>query len=313
MKTQCLFLLYFFAIHGTVAFSEICNPMFEKCWLKTGSSSSPAYPSKSTQFKINPSAVPVEKGFGIETILFSAGADFSLVKGLGRVGAAISPTANQETFFGPPGFELPEDYLARMREEEKYQNQVMSLASAFSVYSNKSKGLKRFQLNLGIMGKYNRLTHGITPGGGLSVIGGPFTAGFSMSQDQSQIKLIEGALQETHVLKYQTQTFSGGIFLNSVALDYSHQKLIFEDDEEINITLITGSIILRKWILTLANRKEESDRLAYDFKTRELKTEMIKYETFGGVQFSATKVLMLGIFHNYYLMRELSAGITLFF
>jgi hypothetical protein len=76
--------------------------------------SSPAYPSKSSSISLNPSSVPVEKGLGIEMIEYGRGAEFSLIRGTGRIGAAISPSNNEQTFFGPPSFELDLDYFNRM-------------------------------------------------------------------------------------------------------------------------------------------------------------------------------------------------------
>ncbi len=131
--------------------AKLCNPFEEKCWLKSNSSSSPAYPSKNSQIRINPSAVPVEKGFGVEAIVFQGGADLALVKGLGRVGAAVSPSNGEETFFGPPGPESDQDYLLRMQDKNKYNSQKVALATAFSVYSNKRSGLKRLNLSLGVI------------------------------------------------------------------------------------------------------------------------------------------------------------------
>ncbi|NJM10031.1 MAG: hypothetical protein HC883_03855 [Bdellovibrionaceae bacterium] len=76
---------------------------------------------------------------------------------------------------------------------------------------------------------------------------------------------------------------------------------------------MTGSLMLNRWMMTVSSRRENSERDVYDFKTKALVEEDVKFETFGGVQFAPTKVLLVGIFHNYYLLREVSLGMTLFF
>ena len=299
-------LLFYLAI-SIPAEAKLCNPLEEKCWLKSNGSSSPAYPSKNSQVRINPSAVPVEKGFGIESILFQGGADLAVVKGLGRVGAAVSPSNGEETFFGPPGPEFADDYLGRMQTKKKYNSQKLALATGFSVYSNKKSGLKRLQLSLGVIGKYNRYTKTLSPGAGVSLVGGPFTLGYAVTKD-------EFFIDDNTKLKYQTATASAGIFLSSLALDYSVMKINSEDGSEpTTVNLLTGSLLLKRWILSLAGRQEESSRGAYDFENKTLVYDRFKHETFAGVQFALTPTLMIGCFHNYYLLRELSAGLTLFF
>lgn len=310
MYTRALALIFtyiFLSIFSWSASAKLCNPFEEKCWLKSNSSASPAYPSKNSQIRINPSAVPVEKGFGVEAIAFQGGVDFALIKGLGRVGAAVSPSNGEETFFGPPALVSDADYLLRMQEKKKYNSQKIALATAFSVYSNKRDGLKRLNLSLGIIGKYNQLTKGISPGAGVSLVGGPFTLGYSIAQD-------EHYLDENTKQRYRTDTASVGIFLSSVAIDYSVLKLHYDQETApITVTLLTGSLLLKRWILSIAGRQEQSPRGAYDFQRKTLVSEEFKHETFASVQYAITPTVLVGVFHNYYLLREFSAGLTLFF
>lgn len=304
MYIRGLALIFLFSLN---AHAKLCNPFEEKCWLKSNSSSSPAYPSKSSQIRINPSAVPVEKGLGLETIVFQGGADFAVVKGLGRVGAAVSPSNGEETFFGPPGPEGDADYLKRMQDKKRYNSQKVALATAFSVYSNKRDGLKRLNFSLGVIGKYNRLTKGFSPGAGISLVGGPFTLGYSVTQDQFYI-------DENTTQKYHTDALSAGIYLSSLAIDYSVLRIHYADEQEpTTVRLLTGSLLLKRWILSLAVREELSPRSAYDFRYETLIDEKLKHETFVAVQYAITPTVLVGVFHNYYLLRELSAGLTLFF
>lgn len=290
-----------------------CNPGEDHCWrwAKRGSSSQ-AYPSKSSSIKINPSAVPVEKGFGAETIFYKGQLDFALVKGLGRVGAAISPSNGEETFFGPPGFEISADYLKRRLDKEKYPSQKLTLATAFTLLENKRKGLQRIQFNLGVLGKYNKATGHVLPGGGVSATIGPVTLGYAAGKDEYLVDYTSYGLDEKETFNYSTETYSAGIYLTSVALDYSILNVYADQMDKMTISLLTGSLIFSKWILTASERSEVSDRAYFDNSTQTLVTQKQKYEYFGGIQFSPTEHIMLSCFYNYYLLREVSVGLTLF-
>lgn len=304
----------FFCAQGR---AELCNPGNEFCRYTGGggggSSSAPrgGNPSSGGRTRINPSAVPIEKGLGIETIMFKNEYDFSLVKGLGRVGAAISPSNSEETFFGPPGFELPEDYLVRKQKYEKFDSSKITLATAFGLYGNKKSGLKRFDLNLGVLGKYNSVTHAVTPGGGLSGVAGPFTFGYAVYSDETRLDYTRYGLTTKPIVRYLVETASAGMFLNYLVLDYSVLRLI--TTEVATVTVMTATLLLRKSVITVSSRTELSSRSAYNYATRSLETKKKKFETFLGAQFGVGKYLMLGAFYNYYTLHELSLGATIFF
>jgi hypothetical protein len=271
-------------------------------------------PSTGAQIKINPSAVPTDQGFGIEGILFKDQVDLALVRGTGRVGAAISPSNSEETFFGPPGFENPEDQYQRKYESEKYPNQKYTLAVAGNVFDNKKSGLNTINLKLGAMVKYNKLTKGFRGGAGLNGVLGPITFGASAYNDQTELNdYVLGEELKTQI-NYKVQTYNVGLFLNSVVLDYSHLRLTETDDSNpAEISLITISLLINKFILIASKRTEDSSRLNYNYDTKLLETQQLKTDYFGGMQFRVNKTLMLGAFYNYYLLRELSFSATLFF
>jgi hypothetical protein len=292
--------------------AELCDASKRFCGYFSGasSSSSPASPSRDNTVRINPSSVPVEKGFGLGVIAYD-GFDFGLVKGLGRVGAAISPSNSEETFFGPPGIELPENYLQRKENGKKYPSQKLNLSTAVNLYSKKGSGLHRFEVNLGAMAKYNKLTKAWSPGGGISAVAGPFTFGYSLYKDQTQLDYSILSLSQTSVTKFTVETYSAGIFLNSVAVDYSILRMITNDVATTSV--LTGSLFLKNSMITAAIRKEHSSRPAYDAGTKTLVQQADKTETFGGVQFHLFHNWMFGIFYNYYVLHELSIGATWFF
>lgn len=268
-------------------------------------------PSTGSQVRINPSAVPTERGLGLEGIFYKNGADFSIVRGLGRVGAALSPSNSEETFFGPPGFEVPEDYLKRKIEKDKYPSQKITLATAFDVAKRKGSGIQSYALKMGLMGRYNQMTKNVSPGIGLSGIFGPFTFGGSIYNDEYQFDYRSYGSTLQPVTTYQVQTYNIGIFLHSLIVDYSHLQLKSTDISTVN--LLTVSLTVKKLILTASKRTEESARPSYDYANKILSSEQIKDEIFGGIQFNLNRHVMVGVLYNYYLLRELSATATLFF
>jgi hypothetical protein len=278
------------------------------------SSSTPAYPSQNSSIQLNPSAVPTDPSWGIEALYFDSSVDAALVKGFGRVGAGISASNGEETFFGPPGLEVNSTRELRMKEGHKLKSEKLTLATAVELLSNRGRGLRKFQLNLGVSGRYNGQTKALWPGGGLSGIAGPLTFGYSMTQDDYLMDNEPPGTAAKEQYRYTSELLSGGLYLSSIALDYSmlrmHGKVEALDS---TVTLITATLFLNRWIVTASNRREDSERQDYDYKNKVLKPQKIKEEIFGGIQFAPTKMLLVGAFYNYYLLREFSAGLTLFF
>lgn len=294
------------------AHAELCNASERFCGFGPGNASeSTGAPTRGSKVRINPSSVPTGKSLGLEFIYFDQSVDFALVKGLGRVGAAISPSNSEETFFGPPGIELPEDLLKRNQDKHKFPAQKVTLASAIGLFNNKHSDLTRFELNVGFMGKYNRLTHAITPGGGLSGVAGPFTFGYSLYRDQTQLDYGLYGLSQKPVTNYYVETYSVGAFLNSLAIDYSVLRMI--TNEIATTSVVTATLLLNRSLVTVAVRRESSNRPAYNYDLARLETKIDKSDIFAGAQYAIFDHLMAGIFYNYYVLREYSVGATLFF
>jgi hypothetical protein len=295
--------------------ASLCDPNNDNCWGygKGSKSSTPAYPSTSSGMKINPSAVPVDDALGIEALTYKGLFDFALVKGNGRIGAGISPSNGEETFWGAPGFEVDRDYLYRKINHDKFTSQKFTLATAVNVWSNKKEGLQRASLNLGLIGKYNYQTKNIWPGAGISAVMGPMTFGYAFAADEFLIDHTSEGSTLKEPYRYTTETYSLGISLNSLALDYSFLRIYSVQKPVAKISLLTGSIFWKKGILTASLRAEDSDRPSVDWSTQTLTTERLKQNVFLGAQFSVAKYLMVGVFYDYYLLRELSLGATLFF
>lgn len=278
----------------------------------TESSSSSSGPSRATQLKINPSAVPTEKGLGIEGILFKEEVDLALVRGNGKMGASISPSNSENTFFGSPAPESDSYLLERKIYQNKYPNQKITLALAVNIFKPAGSGIKKRTLKAGFMGKYNSLTKHITAGIGTSGILGPLDFGFSIYDDESQVN--DGAGFSIQEIKYRVQTYNLGLHLSSLFLGYSHLYLATPDFSYTNhVSLFTVNMQINRFILTGSKRIEQSPTPFYNHETRLLETKELKEDYFIGVQYLASNNFTIGLMHNYYLLRELSVITTIFF
>ncbi len=322
-KVNLVFILTFLS---NIAQAELCNPDQQFCANDHHhSSSSNSHPTSSSKINFNPSTVPTSRGLGLEFIIFK-GTDFALVTGTGRVGAAISPSNSDETFFGAPAFESYTDYFLRKTSQTKYPSQKYTLATAFNVYNNEQSGLSHFALNLGVMGIYNSISQSVNPGGGVSGLMGPLSFSFAIYKDESDIDLgqyVTGAKEKD---LYKVQTYSLGLSLGSLSLDYSVLNLTFNDLQLSGtsisgfsnsypalVSVTTATLFYKRGIYTLATRREDSARPYYNPDTQLLETKSVKNDVFGSVQVVATKHLVVGAFYNYYLLKDLSLGLTLFF
>ncbi|CAN5476781.1 hypothetical protein BH10BDE1_BH10BDE1_26360 [soil metagenome] len=318
---RAIFILFALGL-GTLpksASAKICDSSSEYCGDWGGSSSSStSSTSRGTKIKLNPAVIPVTKGLGIETIIYDGGVDFALVKGLGRVGAAISPSNSEETFFGPPGFEDPLDLQDRKVGHHKFPAQKYTLATAVGLFDNKKTSYDRLSINVGIMGKYNKLTSAITPGAGVSAVAGPVTLAYSRYSDQTQVDSRDpAAVPSQFIYRYNVETFSVGAYIDSLAIDYSNLKLIPDDYPESTSTVqvITATWLFKRAILTAAQRTESfaTGMFSYNYETRLIEVVTKKVEYFGGFQYAVFDPLLVGVFYNYYLERDISIGATFFF
>ena len=301
------------AAHAYAFGVDVCDPAVKRCWDYAGrTTSSPAYPSTNARISVNPSGVPTDDGYGVGVLVYRGLWDLSLVKGTGRIGAGISSSNGEETFFGPPAFEEDNVYLARKQDGGEYPGQKYALATGFLIYGNKKDGLERLQLNAGVAARYNRLTKNIWPGAGISGILGPLTFGYAMMEDETQIAPPTVGLTPTN-FRYSTETMSVGAYLSSFALDYSKMHVYGNGVGTFDVSLYTASLLLKRAIITISARQETSQRPAYDPRTASLYPLTTKTDWFGGLQFTVTKTVMLGAFYNYYLQHEMSLGGTLFF
>ncbi len=301
----------FLCLFPALAFAELPLECYRIPGCRSGGASS-FTPSGGGRVRVNPSAVPTDKGFGIEGIFFKDEVDLSIVRGTGRIGAAISPSNSEETFFGPLGFEYTPDFYERKYEKEKYPNQKITFASAFNLVDQRGSALTSYSLKMGIMAKYNKQTQGTNAGGGLSGNLGPLTFGGSIYKDETRL-IDSNPYFPTPPFDYhyQVQTYNVGLFLNSLVIDYSHMEV--RDTEVSTVQVLAATLAVYDFIFTWARRSEDSYKPYFNFETKALETQRVKYEGFGGIQYKLGKNFIIGGLYNYYLLHEYTLSATLFF
>jgi hypothetical protein len=117
---------------------------------------------------------------------------------------------------------------------------------------------------------------------------------------------------------YKVRNYIVGLNLRNFSLDYSWIRTTRDGDNENSlIKIFTASYFYKLWMFTYGTRLEDSNRELYTIDEDENITfrndERIKGEGFLGAQFAAGNHFVLGMFYNYYLLNELSVGLTFFF
>ena len=132
------------AVFASAGHAYLCDASKQFCGDKGGySGGSGGAPTRGSKIRLNPAVIPLDQSFGGEFLYFDNSVDFAIVKGLGRIGAAISPSNSEETFFGPPGVEVPADFLTRHQEKHKYPSQKLTLATAFGLLRRVGLDMRR--------------------------------------------------------------------------------------------------------------------------------------------------------------------------
>lgn len=272
--------------------NTICNKLkLKNCpWGSYSKSSQASHPTQSGGFNFNPSSIPTDKGIGVEVLNYNGDQDYALVTGTGRIGAAISPSNYEDSFFGNMSFEADDAYLGRKRAGKKYTSEKYSFATAVNLYDNKKKRAKTFRANAGLIAKYNNETSKFNWGAGLALEISLFSIGISRYKDDYLI--IEDATVDNLFIqnyqnfeRYEVETFTFGIKLPHVVADYTYLLNKFDYfgiQKKDTITLVTMTVFWRSWMFTLGTRKEVSFRPFYNFKTELLETKDEKHESFFG-------------------------------
>lgn len=277
-------------------------------------------PSTATATQFNPANVSHDRGLGLETMYQPGQAPvFSFVTGTGKTGAALVTSKIENAFFGNRGIELNDDYLKRMKKQAQYQGNKQTLAIGAAIFKN-----RKFGLDLGLMGKYNNDLKRLNPGVGISGRFYMFSFGASSYRDDVRLEftdqvepysgipytLLTGRTRYDE--RYSVNSVFGGVRVQNlfadVALTQTHYSFYPADQ---TIKIYSFAYIYHRLLFNVALRHENSPMWKYQDKR--LVDERIKNETYAGLQYSIGKYLILGLHHNYFLLRELSLSATVFF
>ena len=264
-----------------------------------------------TGFTLNPASVPVKDAQGLAAIYYKIRPQFLFVKGTGRIGAAVSPSNGDDTFFGNPSFETNTDYLYRRQNKFPFQQTKVALGLAASVFDNEGSMWTRIQLSIGVLGRYIQASNNITPGLGVTFLAGPLQLSAAISKDETGISA-EGSVPAS-IQKDQTTSISATLPLGNVVLDYTKLALTPETGNPVNVDLANITVLLERFIFSAAYRIEKSDRPGFDEGTQSLITKNAKEDIFGSIQYSVFSFAQVGVFYNYFLLSEVSGGLTVFF
>jgi hypothetical protein len=283
-------------------------------------SSARSMPSSATASQFNPANVSHDRGLGVETI-YQPGqsASINFVAGTGKTGAALVNSRLENAFFGNRVPELEADFLARRDKDDQYKGEKTALAAGASLWRG-----RYFGIDLGLMGKYHPEIKRVNPGAGLSArIGNILTLGAAYYQDDYYLEFKDRSNLRTGVPyateygrpdfqeRFYVTNFFGGLSLGSLFLDAGviHTRYKFYQDDQ-TVQLYSAAFIWGKFLFNLALRHEYTPQWKY---TKDGPVdERRQNETYGAIQYSFSKRVIVGVHHNYYLLRELAGSLTVF-
>gem|GEM_PF-2223531 len=269
--------------------------------------SNASVPTEQNSYRLNPSSIPTERGLGIETITDFQDYQAGIVTGTGRIGAAAGPNSIEDSFFGNMPIESTTEFQERMLNDKKYKSKKTVLAAAANIYGG-GKNKKLIKLNAGLIGRYNRDTKNFKSGLGGSLEVGIFSFGYSKYKDEN----FDRYYFMTYPYDATIMTF--GLKVPYFAMDYSIiDNTLANFDVRTTIRILSMTFFWRKWMFTYATRNEDSYRPRFDRETQTF--EYVRRKSFGflGVQYAVSDKFLIGLFDNYYLLNEITVGVTMFF
>lgn len=313
---------------------SICDQFPEYCSNVRRNQSRPtnsSLPTQSSAVFTNPAAVSTDRGFGIESINYNGSSQLGIVTGTGRVGAAISNNPSEETFFGNG---VQEDYIAyrsRWFNKKKFESDKLVLSGAMNIFGKKKK--KGLQMDVGL--SYRKINDIDTTylGGGvafnwskiLSFSYAEFrdayvkdyrnqTIQFFNTDGTSYDILMSNVASNLYQRHFQVRNYVAGFNYRNWSFDYSwFTTTNLDDNTKAYVTIFNVSYYLRNWMFTYGTREEESPREVYDRDNEVMKYKKFKYNKFLGIQYALGNHFVVGLFNNYYLLNEWTAGLTFFF
>lgn len=321
LKRIVFFILAFSFSSFTAGAEDLCEFFMYCPGSRSSRSSSQSLPNSGSAAGLNPSNIAKVKGFGLETIYQPGNSPvFDIVSGNGKVGALISPT-QENTFFGNRAVEIDEVYAQRREDKKQFKNKKLSLSVAANLIDK-----KWMSFDVGVSAKRNPDVKKINPGAGASLRLSIFNFGIYTTKDDvkvdlgsyinpySQIPYTVLYNAPTYTESYNMLTYAFGVQLDNLALDAGFIKTNYKFyPQETLVQLWSASYTYKKYLFSLAQRKEYSSNAYYDSSTRTLLIQRKKTDYYYGVQYLYNKHVMLGLAYNNFLLKELSASLTLFF
>ena len=287
----------------------------------------------------NPAAIALSRGLGIESIHFDGKAQLGLVTGTGRVGAAISNFPSDGTFFGNPAIESKNQYRERQVNHSRLEEEKLVLASAVNLFGAKSK--KGLQVDVGLMYRRHKTLEKDFYGGGITLtynkiislgvagyqdvyfsdLRGISVSSYDQNGNESTTVLSDNNIN-LHEVPYKVLSYTASIKFSNMAFDFIQFQTTIDLDSDTNNILVTKdepwiasiynlSYFYKKWIYSVGRRFEENEKEL--FKNEKFTEESKKDFGFLGAQYAADNGLIWGGFINYYLLGDLSIGLTYFF
>lgn len=279
----------------------------------------------------NPAAISLSKGLGIESIHHNGKAQLGIITGTGRIGAAISNSPNDGSFFGNYAIESSNQFRQRAIALDKFEPKKLILAGAFNAFGGDSKS--GLQGDIGVIyRRHTALDKDYFGGGFILSFNQVISFGMSTYKDVHYVELsgktdyyvdqLGGKTQVIYpvnptIYNYETEyTVNSsvmGIKFSKLALD-NIKFLTVSDDislDKTTVDIYNLSYFHNTWIFSYGRRFEISNKEVYDDFS--FKVQKDKSDTFLGAQYAMTNGLLVGGFFNYYLFGEVSLGLTYFF
>lgn len=286
-------------------------------------------PSVNAAAFTNPAAIALSRGWGVESIHYGGEAQMGLVYGTGRIGGAIASYPNDGTFFGNLAVEDSQNFRRRTLERERFKEEKFALATGANIFGGKKK--KGLSMDIGLVWRRQMELEENNFGGGISFTYNKFLSfgyarysdiyylnlngelGYVYDQFGNATQVIFGptAVYQT---EFEVESFIYGLKFSTVAFDYVKYITTYEDSttEPDEVVVWNLSYFYRKWIFSYGRRHEDSSKELY-FEEAEFISKRLKDDSFLGAQYATNNGFLLGAFINYYLLDDISLGLTFFF
>lgn len=277
-------------------------------------------PTTATASNINPANVSFDKGLGVEVLAQPSNPLlFSLASGTGKMGGALISGGLDNSFFGNRTPELPEEFLERNETDKQYKNKKLTLALGAKFVARKNVGL-----DVGALFKRHSEVKKINPGAGVSARLWRLHFGASVFRDDMYLNL-QDTMNEASGMRYAellgkeewtenflVTTLTVGTRIDNFSLDVGSikSKLDFYDEIQTHILIYSAAFQYKDALFNMALRQENSGAPVYKNERLEVKKE--KSDMYFGFQYSLNRHLILGVSYNYFLLKEMSATLSLF-